>query len=150
MIFPWNILSLILNFLFQYCSIFKDHPATVVQRSENQRSARNSARSESPILGHRDRTIKINDRGPGGHRPTSSEKTKTTTKKNKEKKSNNNALERDKETLLMQIQALQAQLEEEVIDFYFAFIKGTLFCVLTFNIVIMKSYLCKSVYCNFK
>ena len=84
-----------------------------MQRHENQRSAQNSVRSQSPILGNRDRVVKINDRGPGGHRLTSLDKTKTT-KKIKEKKSNTSALERDKETLLMQIQALQAQLEEKV------------------------------------
>ena len=41
------------------------HPGTLVQRSKKK--PRESARAESPILGHRDKAT-FKDRGPGGHR----------------------------------------------------------------------------------
>ncbi|XP_066915717.1 coiled-coil domain-containing protein 77-like [Clytia hemisphaerica] len=87
----------------------KDHPVTVVQKHDTKKAVRNSTRPQSPILGHRDR-IGLSDRGPGGHRFTKNQKEVA----KKEKKKTVQVVEKDRECLLLQIQALQAQLEEKV------------------------------------
>jgi len=79
-----------------------------VQRTEGIKLKSKSARSKSPLLGHRDKASLI-DRGPGGHR-YEKEISKSSKKDTKQTKT----FEKDREALLLQIQALQAQLEEKV------------------------------------
>ena len=87
--------------------LLPDHPTNVVQRQEKKQMKKQSARPRSPILGHKDKSG-LTDRGPGGHRfakesqPPKKSAMKISSKENKE------------EALLLQIQALQAQLEEKV------------------------------------
>lgn len=86
----------------------KEHPSNVVQRCQDHRTKQSkSSRPRSPIVGHRDR-LQITDRGPGGHRMP--------IQGSKKKKNKNETLldtSADKQRLLLQIESLQAQLEEQ-------------------------------------
>lgn len=79
-----------------------------MQRTEGIKLKSKSARSKSPLLGHRDKASLI-DRGPGGHRYE-----KEISKSSKKDTKRTKTFEKDREALLLQIQALQAQLEEKV------------------------------------
>ena len=82
----------------------KDHPSNIVQRNKGKKNKKTSARAESPVIGHRER-LKFNDRGIGVQSGKQCEIGKA-----------KHAIipsTKDNETLLLQIESLQAQIEEQ-------------------------------------
>lgn len=80
----------------------KDHPSNIVQACKEKKSKKKTTRPESPVIGHRER-LKYNDFNR-----------QQTNKSDVNKQKQKGALStKDQDTLLLQIESLQAQLEEQ-------------------------------------
>jgi len=84
----------------------KDHPTNIVQRSKEIKKKSLSTREESPVVGHRAR-LKYNEKAQQQQKQQQQQQTK-------QKRADGNTVPlKDDESLYLQIESLQAQLEEQ-------------------------------------
>jgi len=79
----------------------KNHPSNIVQTAKEKKNKKKNPRDQSPVIGHRER-LKYNDHGDASNK-----------NKNNKQKQEMVPTTKDNETLLLQIESLQAQLEEQ-------------------------------------